>query len=122
MRTMIDSFLTIIIVALGVLIFSQLVSEHSQVTEARNYYTEIVDRIESSHFNAAVIDDIKDEIDEINENDNKGYSITITNSTDEDNNVMIYEDRQIVKVTMKYKVSIPLFGTVDEGVISGYAR
>lgn len=122
MRTMIDSFLTIIIVALGVLIFSQLVSEHSQVTEARNYYTEIVDRIESSHFNAAVINDIKDEIDEINENDNKGYSITITNSTDEDNNVMIYEDRQIVKVTMKYKVSIPLFGTVDEGVISGYAR
>lgn len=125
MRLTIDAFVSLLIIAIGILTFGQLINEHSTINEARNYHTEIVDRLESSHFNDSVVKDVQDEIKQLNQNDDRGYTLTVTdvtNDTDDSNSLTLYDDYKIVKITLNYKVSIPLFGTIDEGVISGYAR
>ena len=122
MKITIDSFLSILIIAVAVLICGQLINEHSQINEARNYHSEIIDRIETSYFNPSVISDIQNEIDELNE-DGKGYTLSLTDVTDEGtDNVTVYEDNKIMRVILNYNVTIPLFGVIDEGVISGYAK
>lgn len=122
MKITIDSFLSILIVAIAVLICGQLINEHSQINEARNYHSEVIDRLETSYFNPSVIADIEDEIKQLN-SEGKGYTISITDVTEdvsEENT--IYTENRIMRVILNYNVSIPLFGVIDEGVISGYAR
>lgn len=118
MKLTIEAFVSILVIAIGVLAFGQLVNEHSQINEARNYHSEIVDRLESSHFNAGVINDINNEISQLNSKDNKNYALSLREVDD----VTVYNGYHIYKVTLTYTVSIPLFGVVDTGVISGYAR
>lgn len=122
MKMTIESFVAVLIIAVGVLVFGQLVNEHSQINEARNYHSEIIDRLESSHFNTSVVNDIKSEIRELNEKSGKNYSLYLTETSDLGNSVTIYDDYKIIKVKLNYTVTIPLFGEIDEGVISGYAR
>ena len=122
MKMTIETFISILIIAVGVLVFAQLVNEHAQINEARNYHTEIVERLESSHFSKSVIQDIKNEIAELNKEGGKNYSIYITESSPTGDSVSVYDDYKIVKVKLNYTVSIPVFGVIDEGVIVGYAR
>jgi len=123
MKMTIETFVNVLIIAIGVLVFGQLVNEHSQINEARNYHAEVVDRLETSHFNKSVIEDIQDEIKELNKT-GKNYSIILTETTPtpSGNSVTIYNDSKIIKIKLYYTVSIPLFGVIDEGVITGYAR
>lgn len=122
MKITIDSFLSIIIVAIAVLICGQLINEHAQINEARNYHSEIIDRIETSYFNPSVITDIEREINELNK-EGKGYTLSLVDVTsDASEEDTIYTDNKIMRVILNYNVSIPLFGVIDEGVISGYAK
>lgn len=122
MKLTIETFINVLIIAIGVLVFGQLVNEHSQINEARNYHAEIIDRLETSHFNESVIADIKDEIKHLNEEAGKNYAIYLTETTLNGDTVTLYDDLKVIKVKLNYTVSIPLFGVIDEGVISGYAR
>lgn len=123
MKMTIETFVSMLIIAIGVLVFGQLVNEHAQINEARNYHAEIIDRLESSYFNKSVVNDIKDEIEELNESAGKNYSLYLTETTTTgDDSVTIYDEYKIIKVKLNFTVSIPLFGVIDEGVISGYAR
>lgn len=122
MKMTIETFVSILIIAVGVMIFGQLVNEHSQINEARNYHAEIIDRLESSHFNSSVIADIKDEIKELNEEAGKNFSLYLTEITDTGDAVTIYDDYKIYRVRLNYTITIPLFGIIDEGIINGYAR
>lgn len=122
MKMTIETFVSVLIIAIGVLVFGQLVNEHAQINEARNYHSEVIDRLESSHFNKSVINDIKAEIKHLNSESGKNYSLYLTEITEDGDSVTIYDDYKIIRVRLNYTVSIPIFGVIDEGIISGYAR
>lgn len=122
MKMTIETFVSVLIIAIGVLVFGQLVNEHAQINEARNYHSEVIDRLESSHFNKSVINDIKAEIKHLNSESGKNYSLYLTEITEDCDSVTIYDDYKIIRVRLNYTVSIPIFGVIDEGIISGYAR
>lgn len=122
MKMTIETFVSVLIIAIGVLVFGQLVNEHAQINEARNYHSEVIDRLESSHFNKSVINDIKAEIKQLNSESGKNYSLYLTEITEDGDSVTIYDDYTIIRVRLNYTVSIPIFGVIDEGIISGYAR
>lgn len=109
MKISINSFVAIILITIGVILNGSMIAMHLEITNARRYHTSIINRIESSNFSNAVINEVKTQAA------NDGYPTTITNLT-------VYEDKTDLLVSTKYTVSVPILGVVKEGTVEGYAR
>lgn len=114
MKVAIEMFSMIIAITLGCILFASIISSNNQVSDARDFYNVVVNRIEDSNCN----DDVMQQC--ISEADEKGYSLNIEDLT-------IYSEQPSKFVTLKYSVTIPVFRLFGEafhkqGVIEGYAR
>jgi hypothetical protein len=114
MKIAVEFFSIIITITLGCLILSSIMHGNNQISEARDFYNVVVNRIEDSNGNRNVIKDC------IQEAEKHGYVLSVTDVT-------MYEDNPSKLVSMKYGITIPIYeifgGEYEKkAVIQGYAR
>lgn len=109
MKSIIPTYIIIIGFALITLVSSCLISFQLQVTTARNFHTNCVNRIQSSYYNTAVTNEC------IQKAADNGYTLTVED-------VSIYPDRKDVLVTLDYKAVMPFLGVEKEGSIESFAK
>lgn len=79
-----------------------------QSRSAMNYYEQIMEELEDSHFAQTVMQTV------VQEGKKRGYEIILENDS-------AYQDRPRYQVTLKYRIQIPIFQYGNERKISGYA-
>lgn len=137
MKQLIEMFVTIFLVIMAVLLFSQFIGAELQINGAKNFHSEAVSQIESSNFKEDVIRRCKEQAQ------SNGYDLEVQNSISNKwicnacNTVFLeknkcptckkldfvsYAKDRTCKVVLKYKVNLKLINVNQEGVISGFAR
>lgn len=114
MKIAVEIFSLVISVTLSCVLFASIISSNNQISDARDFYNVIVNRIEDSDCNESVIQDC------VNEAEKKGYDLKVQDLT-------IYEKHPSRLVVMGYSVVLPIFSLFGddyekEAVIEGYAR
>ncbi len=114
MRLAIEMFSIIIAITISSILFSSIISSDNQNSEARDFYNVVVNRIEDSNCNSAVVEEC------INEAKQNGYSLKVEDAT-------IYKDNPSKYVVLTYTVRFPIFSLFGDdyekqAVIEGYAR
>lgn len=114
MKMAVEIFSLVIAVTLSCVLFASIISSNNQITDARDFYNVVINRIEDSNCNESVIQACMNEAEE------KGYDLKVQDLT-------IYEEHPSRLVILGYHVVLPvfhLFGDdfAKEAVIEGYAR
>lgn len=99
---------SLITIFMGLLICISLIISAVTVTSARTYHSSVIDQIEASDFNEAVITACKTAATE------KNYGLAVEPVTNE-------SGYSYYKVTLMYGLYAPLFGKIHTGTIIGYA-
>lgn len=114
MKIAVEIFSTVIAITLACILFASTISSNNQISDARDFYNVVINRIEDSNCNENVIKDC------IKEAFEKGYDLSVQDLT-------IYEEHPSRLVVMGYSVILPVFSLFGddyekEAVIEGYAR
>lgn len=119
MKNTITTFLVVFLVSVTTIFSACIIITHLQISAARNFNTNAIDRIQSSNFNSGVINEI------VLEGKNLGYKVSISDES-------IYENVPEIRVTTEYTVGfqMPLAQDKDgkpvyigyKTAIDGYAR
>ncbi|MGN0383108.1 MAG: hypothetical protein ACI4DS_02475 [Eubacterium sp.] len=110
----IEVFTLVIVITISCLLFSSIISAHTQTAQARSYYGIVVDRLEDSNFNSIVFEECGQEAKD------RGYELEIKDLT-------VYDEHPSYYIIMNYEISIPVFELFGnqvrkKAVIEGYAR
>lgn len=113
MKTAIEVVSIVIIVTLGCMIISSIITSSNQTAGARDFYNVVVNRIEDSNYNSLVVQEC------IEDAKRNGYILQVEDVT-------IYEENPSKLVTMEYTVSVSIFKLFGyeyekQAVIEGYA-
>ena len=98
---------SLITIMIGLLVCISLIISAITVSSARTYHSSVIDQIEASDFNEAIINSCKTAATE------KKYGLAVE-LIDNDAGADYY------KVTLKYGLYAPLFGKIHTGTIIGY--
>ena len=119
MKNTITTYLIVFLVSITTVFSACIIIAHLQISAARNFNTNAIDRIQSSNFNSGVIDEI------ILEGKELGYTVSISDES-------VYENIPEYRVTTEYTVGfqMPLAQDSDGNPIyigyttsiDGYAR
>lgn len=109
MKDVFSFITTTLFLTLIVIVCAGFISMELQVGVARSFHGSCVDRIQSSLYADEVIQECKDEADEL------GFCLEVEDVT-------IYGDRKDVKVTLKYDIPGWILVEKKSGTITGYAR
>lgn len=138
MKQLIETFVTVFLVTIFVLLLSQFIGAELQINNAKDFHAECISQIEASDFDATVIQKCKDIATE------HDMSLKVQNRTTEQmicnscntvfelgdtkcpncgntHSVEFTEDR-ICKVQLQYDVNLKLLNVQKRGSINGYAR
>lgn len=80
-----------------------------QINNAGSFHSQVIHRLESSYYSSEVIKECEESAKEY------GYSLKIEEET-------IYDDRKDIKVSLTYKIHIPLLRINHSETLVGYAR
>ena len=138
MRTLIETFVTVFLASITVLICAEFIGIQLQTNNAKDLHTTYVSMIESSDFDTATIDQCKTDAQD------KGYELEVDNSSTPkkkcsncnttmpaatatcpscgSEKIFEYYNDLVCTVKLKYKISVPVIGLEREGVVNGYAR
>lgn len=109
MKMMIENALTTILIVVGALIFAGIIAVNLQISSAKQFHKEAVDRIETSNFSPVIIGSC------VEEARTADYTLLVADKS-------VYDYKKSMKVTMYYDVKLPLLGIIKEGVLEDYAR
>lgn len=118
MKQIFEDGVVIFMIIISVFVHMYFISANLEITAAREFHSNAVERIQASNFNQNVINDIQEEALK------REWKI-------ETQNVSVYDDRPDLKVTLKYNIiKLPTFGSdasnEDDSdykyTIIGYAR
>lgn len=111
MGTIIKAFSGILVMLLGFFIYLSAIITVSFRIDADEFKSDVIAEIEDSNFNAAVINNCKQQASD------NGYTLNVTNVTyDEDSNI------QLAEVILKYNLDVPFFGISSTKEVRGIAR
>lgn len=111
MGTIIKFFSGLLVILLGFFIFLSAIITVSFRIDADEFKSDVIAEIEDSNFNAAVINNCKQQASD------NGYTLNVTNVTyDEDSNI------QLAEVILKYNLDVPFFGISSTKEVRGIAR
>lgn len=138
MRTLIETFVTVFLASITILICAEFIGIQLQTNNAKDLHTTYVSMIESSDFDTNVINHCKTDAQ------NKGYELVVDNNSTAKkkcancnttmaaatvkcpscgaDKIFEYYDDRICTVKLNYKISVPVIGLEREGVVNGYAR
>lgn len=88
---------------------SMIIISGMKIENAGRFHSMVIDRIEASYYNEDVIDEC------YRKASNYGYQLKIEDQT-------VYDDRKDVKVSLTYKIQIPIFNVSSMETLIGYAR
>ncbi len=109
MKMMIEGYVLIIGIMILCLLSTGYISVSMQISNARNFHSMTVDRLETSHFASSVKEDC------LYEAQKNGYQLNIED-------LSLYEDQSFLLVELNYTVKMPFLNIVSVGNIQGYAR
>ena len=109
MKTTISVYIIIVGFALMSLLSASLIAFELQITAARNFHTNCMNRIQSSYHNEEVITDCQ------NKASAAGYTLNYKDVT-------VYGDRKSATVELEYTAIMPLLDVEREGTISSFAK
>lgn len=109
MKSVIPTTLMILGVALIMLTASSVLTFQMQVTGAKNFHSNCIDKIQASYGDETVINKCVHEAQE------NGYTLKVEDQT-------VYENRKIISVSLEYTAKMLLFNIEKNGVYHGYAR
>lgn len=101
---------TFIVIIIGVLLCISFIISSVVVDSARTYHSSVIDQIQASNFDEAVIAEC------IKKAKSDRYGLTIDEVTSATSGELSF-----YKVTLKYSLAAPLFGKAHKGEIVGYA-
>ena len=111
MGTIIKFFSGLLVILIGFFMFVAAIITVSFRIDADEFKSDVIAEIEDSNFNAAVINDCKQQASD------NGYTLDVTNCTyDEDNNI------QLAEVILTYNLDVPFFGISNTKEVRGIAR
>lgn len=111
MGTIIKFFSGLLVILLGFFIFLSGIITVSFRIDADEFKSDVIAEIEDSNFNAAVINNCKQQAAD------NGYTLNVTNVTyDEDSNI------QLAEVILTYNLDVPFFGISSTKEVRGIAR
>lgn len=137
MKQMIEGFVTVFLVILSVLIFTQFIGASMQIRAARQFHAACIGEIESSDFDTQVIETCKEQAA------GKGYTLEVVNQREEQlvcvdcNTVaengnalcsscggddLVYLNGRLCEVKMNYKIDMALIHLEKGGELYGFAR
>lgn len=138
MKQMIESFVTVFLVLIAVLVLTQFIGASMQIRGARQFHTSCIGEIESSDFDTRVIEDCRQKASE------QGYELTVGQQVEQtllcrecngvmqkdtmtctacgENGTGVYATDRQCDVTLKYQVRMMFANVQEEGVLHGYAR
>lgn len=109
MKSIIPTVIAIISISLMTLIASCLIAFQLQITGARNFENNCVDRIQASNYEPEVIADCEKKATE------RGYTLTVQSDS-------LYANRTSVLVKLDYTATMPLFGIEKTSSIESFAK
>lgn len=108
MKTSIEYFLAIILLVVGAFFAAQPITTSLQKSNAIEYHSSVMDRIQNSGLDADVIKAC------ISEAQEQGYELTVEDVSG--------GERNCYKVTLVYTVKMPIIGVQKDGSHIGYVR
>ena len=108
MKSIIEHMITMIVLTVMVFVFSGILSIEQQIINARNYHTQVIEKIQA-----------------IGSYEGDVFDTVINKLIDDSNNnlhVEVSDNRLYAKVKYDFKIIVPLLGTIDDNTIEGYAR
>lgn len=119
MKNTITTYLVVFLVSITTIFSACIIITHLQISAARNFNTNAIDRIQSSNFNSGVINEV------ILEGKELGYTVSVSDES-------VYENIPEIRVTTEYTVGFQMpLATDNDGnpvyigyktAIDGYAR
>lgn len=141
MKQMIETFVTLFIVMLSVMIMTQFIGASSQISAAKKFHSNCIGQIEASDFDVEVIQNCINIAAEngyqleVEENANTNWICSVCNhrlSGNNENSLLCencgksdaveYVTDRMCTVLMKYPVQLGFIQLNKEGTLSGYAR
>lgn len=137
MKQMIESFVTVFLVILSVLIFTQFIGASMQIRSARQFHTACIGEIESSDFDTQAIENCKEQARE------NGYTLEVVSRREEQlvcascntvaeegttlcsncgEDALVYLNGRLCEVKMEYAIDMALIQIEKGGVLYGFAR
>lgn len=136
MRSVIETFVTVLIAGITIIMCAQFISIQIQTNNAKDLHTTYISVIEASDFDNEVIGQCKQDAV------NKGYELVVNNTSEIKNycascgkevpesetlctdcgGSIKYTPERECEVSLKYKLNIPILQLTKEGVVNGYAR
>ena len=88
-----------------VFVFSGIISIEQQIINARNYHTQIINKIQN-----------------IGSYDNEFFNSYIDTLNDEKLSIDVADDKLSVKVKYDFDIVVPLLGEINDNTLVGYTR
>lgn len=112
MKQLFEDMILIIILTMMAIVNSCMITANLEITQARDYHANAVERIQASNFDSAVIAEAI-----------ASAPMQQSEWILEVKDVSIYDDRKDMKVTLKYKITpLPFVEDREYRTITGYAR
>lgn len=109
MKKSISLLLLIVVLCVGAFISALPVYNATQKSEALEFHTFAVDKIEESGLNIDIIEECKKEAND------KGYILEVEKVDTKD-------ESSLYIVTLKYDIKIPVFNMKKENTVTSYAK
>ena len=112
MKQVFEDMILIILLTMIAVVGSCMISANLEITQAREFHANAIERIQASHFDDSVIN----ELIESAPNQQPEWILEVKT-------VSVYDDRKDMKVVLKYKITpLPLIEDRDYRTITGIAR
>lgn len=112
MKSAVSTFVIIIGFTMMILIGSSLILTQTEISAAKEMHTNCLIRLQASAYNADVYEQCAEEVSNMGE----GWEL------EEPEEVTIFNDRKVNKITMKYKVIVPILNITKNCKITGYGK
>ncbi len=109
MKMLFSHWVSFFIWVISIYTISMILICSMQIQNAGSFHSQVIHRIESSYYSQEVIEQCADKANEY------GYSLSIEEES-------VYEERKDIKVTLTYKIKVPLLGIDTLNSYVGYAR
>ncbi len=109
MKVVFSHWVSFFIWIMNIYTISMILIMGMQMNNAGSFHSQVIHRLESSYYSSEVIKQCEVKAKEL------GYSLKIEEET-------IYQDRKDIKVSLTYKIHIPLLMINRSETLVGYAR
>lgn len=108
MKSIIEHMITMVVLSVMVFVFSGILSIEQQIINARNYHTQVIEKIQDiGSYEGDTFDTVSNKLIDDSKNN---LRIEVSNN------------KLFAKVEYDFRIIVPLLGVIEDNTIEGYAR